>query len=358
MWTPPTSSLTAPEQPDIEVKTEDVANPSNPRRAFHYSWKQILRSTSTNSHAKFLRIVAPLALSRATAPALTRNDKGHVVVFTGRGKDVGRSTTLFVPLLRREIQVNAQELAQTLARLQERLAASGDGELLDSDEVEDRKPVEGILVLLDTSSSMGGRAGFEGEAAREARVRGATGWDDFDPADDSTEAQSAALGRFRREPCLFAMRRTVDCRADSGYMRVPRRQAAEHVLEEYLRIKTIYDKSSRELDFVRLITRYRDQFVDILLKDPALGAEADYLKHGPTAFTDDDMDPRMGTGLESKAPAHFVCPLTCQLFDDPVTAPDGLTYERSAIETWISEYRSSPLTGQSLQNRVWTQPQH
>ena len=45
------------------------------------------------------------------------------------------------------------------------------------------------------------------------------------------------------------------------------------------------------------------------------------------------------------------CPLTLELFCDPVTAADGHTYERVAIEEWLATgSRTSPSTGQPLQS--------
>ncbi len=42
------------------------------------------------------------------------------------------------------------------------------------------------------------------------------------------------------------------------------------------------------------------------------------------------------------------CPITWEVFRDPVSAPDGHTYERQAIEQWIRRYGTSPLTRQPL----------
>jgi len=44
----------------------------------------------------------------------------------------------------------------------------------------------------------------------------------------------------------------------------------------------------------------------------------------------------------------LICPITCALFVDPVIAPDGHTYERTAIEEWLSRNATSPLTGAVL----------
>ncbi|CAF0912643.1 unnamed protein product [Didymodactylos carnosus] len=53
-----------------------------------------------------------------------------------------------------------------------------------------------------------------------------------------------------------------------------------------------------------------------------------------------------GTVEISKEP--LICPITFELFDDPVMADDGHTYERRAIEEWINNNHTSPLTRQTL----------
>jgi len=44
----------------------------------------------------------------------------------------------------------------------------------------------------------------------------------------------------------------------------------------------------------------------------------------------------------------LLCPLTYELFRDPVLAQDGHTYEKEAIEQWIRKHGTSPLTRQPL----------
>ena len=46
--------------------------------------------------------------------------------------------------------------------------------------------------------------------------------------------------------------------------------------------------------------------------------------------------------------AQFVCPITGELMQDPVTTEDGITYERTAIEDWLSRNLTSPVTNQPL----------
>jgi serine/threonine protein kinase len=50
----------------------------------------------------------------------------------------------------------------------------------------------------------------------------------------------------------------------------------------------------------------------------------------------------------------LLCPITLEIFRDPVMAQDGYTYERKAIEGWIQKNGTSPITKQkiSLENLV------
>jgi len=39
--------------------------------------------------------------------------------------------------------------------------------------------------------------------------------------------------------------------------------------------------------------------------------------------------------MTDSLPPNLVCPITLELFDDPVIANDGITYERVALLEWI-----------------------
>ena len=47
----------------------------------------------------------------------------------------------------------------------------------------------------------------------------------------------------------------------------------------------------------------------------------------------------------------LICPITQEEFYDPVTAADGMTYERSAIERWLEHNFTSPSTNAELPHR-------
>lgn len=53
-------------------------------------------------------------------------------------------------------------------------------------------------------------------------------------------------------------------------------------------------------------------------------------------------------GVEALA---FICPLTRRVMRDPVTASDGHSYERAAIEQWLLRKTISPVTGRTLSSR-------
>jgi hypothetical protein len=42
------------------------------------------------------------------------------------------------------------------------------------------------------------------------------------------------------------------------------------------------------------------------------------------------------------------CPITCELFCDPVSGQDGHTYERQVITEWLQKYGTSPMTREPM----------
>ncbi|RLN23117.1 putative E3 ubiquitin-protein ligase LIN [Panicum miliaceum] len=62
-----------------------------------------------------------------------------------------------------------------------------------------------------------------------------------------------------------------------------------------------------------------------------------------------DADPPPETETPLPTPKDFVCPITSQLFDDPVTLETGQTYERRAIQEWLDRGNATcPITRQLL----------
>ncbi|CAG7909642.1 unnamed protein product [Brassica rapa] len=52
----------------------------------------------------------------------------------------------------------------------------------------------------------------------------------------------------------------------------------------------------------------------------------------------------------NQPPSHFLCPLLKDVMSEPCVAADGYTYDRRAIEEWMQDHRTSPVTNLPLQN--------
>ena len=53
-------------------------------------------------------------------------------------------------------------------------------------------------------------------------------------------------------------------------------------------------------------------------------------------------------------PDELRCPISCELFQDPVLAADGFNYEREHIEAWLRTHDRSPLTNAVLRHKELT----
>jgi hypothetical protein len=61
---------------------------------------------------------------------------------------------------------------------------------------------------------------------------------------------------------------------------------------------------------------------------------------------------QQGARAAKTVPDEYLCPITCEVMDDPVMAEDGHTYERAAIATWVASDGTSPITRQQMPNRL------
>ena len=50
----------------------------------------------------------------------------------------------------------------------------------------------------------------------------------------------------------------------------------------------------------------------------------------------------------------LICPITRDVFKDPILANDGNTYEKNSITTWLKNKHKSILTNQRLYNNILT----
>jgi hypothetical protein len=63
--------------------------------------------------------------------------------------------------------------------------------------------------------------------------------------------------------------------------------------------------------------------------------------------TEEETDNTVAHASSRSIPHEFFCPITLELMQDPVSARDGHTYERSAIENWFAQSSQSGRTATS-----------
>ena len=56
-------------------------------------------------------------------------------------------------------------------------------------------------------------------------------------------------------------------------------------------------------------------------------------------------------GRRTTVPDEYLCPIACQVMEDPVIEEDGQTYEREAIATWVASAGISPMTREEMRSR-------
>ena len=62
----------------------------------------------------------------------------------------------------------------------------------------------------------------------------------------------------------------------------------------------------------------------------------------------------MSPSILDVVPDHYVCPITKMIMTYPVSDAFGHSYEKTAIELWLSEHSTSPVTGAQLPNKTLT----
>jgi len=292
-----------------------------------------------------MRLISALALNKAPKPSLTRDEQGDVVVYTGRGKDVGSSTTIYCPLYRTEKTVNPQTLAKKLDKL-------GGSDEIGAEElefVENREPMEAIMVCLDTSSSMQDAAGFTDELPdpddddhpRRRNVEDEETWDDVEMKDETKMVEkdkillTSALAKLRKHPNL------------KDLQQISQVLSGDTVLLELCRMEKEFDS-----EFSRIVTRHRSKFLPILLNEEKKVESKDSKNTQDDKKDTQDMTADQLLDMKfDEEPESFICPISRSLMVDPVVAPDGFTYERKTIERWFKDHVSSPMTGVQLASK-------
>ena len=109
-------------------------------------------------------------------------------------------------------------------------------------------------------------------------------------------------------------------------------------------LQTVIDFCNVELKSLHLLVREarHETGVQITGRRPDTWISAKAKPAPPSNETDAAPD-----GILAERDA-LTCPITQELFDDPVVATDGFTYERVAITMWLAKSMLSPVTGGAM----------
>ena len=77
-------------------------------------------------------------------------------------------------------------------------------------------------------------------------------------------------------------------------------------------------------------------------RDRATGDDGEGGSNGATS-------PSVASG-SAEVPDEYICPITAEIMNDPVSTMDGFTYERAAITEWLRTNNTSPSTGALLES--------
>ncbi|CAD7948309.1 unnamed protein product [Amoebophrya sp. A120] len=309
-------------------------------------------TTSKHVHPIFELKSAKAALNSAHSEGtLTLNPKGRVVVCRGRPPcDAGANLLLFDPIAGEELSFGVAILTAANAK-----RGTTIGVLSDKREVQNDVDLkEGIACVVDSSYSMSESSGFgrreRDEVERNYDSKRANGWDEDPPEDDDEDRLSEELEKFGNHPNLFDFRSVIERSGD-------KRKAAECILQELCRLTWVKTKDPDAEDRRRVFTKHREKFIRVLLL-AAKGGDGctgrwnnsssfqRITRHGNINLEDDhEGDADASTSEVDVVPHMYLCPITRELLEDPVIAPDEFTYSRHAIETWLERSKKSPMTG-------------
>jgi len=175
-------------------------------------------------------------------------------------------------------------------------------------------------------------------------------------AQEAREREAAAKARAEAKAAAEAKARADATAAAEANAREEAREAERLAATMAEEQRCAADDADRDaavvevlagLGLTDLLSLFREQEVD----DDAFGSlEAGDLREmgiAPEAVTR-ILSARDGPD-EDAIPEDLLCPISCALMKDPVSADDGETYERACIEAWFAKgKRTSPATNEPL----------
>ena len=137
------------------------------------------------------------------------------------------------------------------------------------------------------------------------------------------------------EPQLCALH-THDIRSAEDLLRLTGGGTKDNVFT--VEMRTLLNLCNTRLAGLRVYRRN-------LRSDPQVSVCGTYPNQTVTFCRDPE---KVVVSLQNLIPPEWYCPLTHEVFVDPVVLEDGYTYEETAIREWLSRSRTSPMSGKSV----------
>ncbi|KAK0652494.1 hypothetical protein B0T16DRAFT_387747 [Cercophora newfieldiana] len=332
------------------------------------------------------RVAAPAALGTSESPVLTLDRDGSLAVYLGRKScgTPGQDYVIFRPTQGGDCDVDISIIAQLLEPIIATRVADGtaifDGEFHAVQRRSD-KPDEILMICVDCSGSMKESAGFVdtedeedaddgGESEEDALLDDIRQNEEFvGSLNDQKEALQAHESFDDMVQAVRSCSHAVQLSASAALIKRVADFAVLALMHKMERLETIERRVWRDYSGERRqlqdeIKGLRSHIAGILTHQSALSEFLIYRgcwsaePRQPWKWTTGSAIPNIQSGagqddlasaaLDLTVPYELRCPMTQDLFQEPMTTQDGHTYEAAAIRKWFRIAQTSPLTGLGL----------
>eukprot|EP01083_Nonionella_stella_P188348 694066_1 len=137
------------------------------------NWAEITSSIGNNESNKMMKIIPTLSLKNlsSSSTVLSLDVHGNLCALCGAVKNDGNNRKFYLPLYRDLYSVDLDELALQIKNLNLNIDADSWVDLVDADAIDDRQPLEAIVVCFDRSYSMQEACFSDEEEEEEAMSR-------------------------------------------------------------------------------------------------------------------------------------------------------------------------------------------
>ena len=332
-----------------------------------------------------LGVLVPSSLPSAEPPVLTLDRQGHLAVYVGRQSCArpGRDITMFRPAnSSAEETVDVSIITQLLVPILDRRNADGTAvfEAFGDQHRRLKDPDEVLILCMDCSSSMDDRCGFidveENEDAADPvleNINSSYRWSEsmedrrFDrPALNEMKAYLVEHESFGDMLAIVRSGTYNVNRQDHAewilkILRILAEKEAEHMAEELentRRRATSYFYRQKAERMEGELATLKNRSIRLQQYSEALSTFLLYRADNTSAETSEPLTWTVGSeipkvrktssisqdDLDFNVPAEYLCPISAEIMEDPVTTVDNFTYERKNIERWFQTHSTSPCT--------------